>query len=64
MPFRKEPRRIAGDQRLELGRDFLRGSAKRSEAMLVVGPSGGCIAAHCRKGGRRRRSQQFGVAQG
>jgi len=64
MPLGEERRRITGDERFELGRDLFRGSPKRSEAMLVVGPSGGCGATEGRKGGRRRRSQQFGVAQG
>ena len=44
MPLGEERWWIAGRERLELGSDLFRGSAKCSEAMLVVGPSGGCGA--------------------
>ena len=64
MPLGEERWRIAGCKRLELGSDLIAGPAKGGEAMLVVGPSGGCGATQGREGGRRRRTQQFGVAQG
>ena len=35
MPLGEERRRIAGDERLQLGRDLIRGSPKRSEAMRL-----------------------------
>ena len=64
MPFGEERGRIAHYKRLELRSDLIAGLAKGSEAMPVVGPLSGCGATQGREGGRHRRTQQFGVAQG
>ena len=64
MPLCQARRRIARYKRLELRSDLITGPAKGGEAMLVVGPSSGCGATYGREGGRHRRTQQFGVAEG
>ena len=64
MSFCHARRRIARYKRLKLRSDLIAGPAKGGETVLVVGPSSCCGATHGREGGRRRRTQQFCVAQG